>query len=306
MKLVRKYIQFTAIITGLLLVVNDCEAQDGTISFSVKTTNKMPLEGHRALNPDYYGMVHDSIYHNQQLPNFIMNQFENKQYKVYEPEYDKDSLNRPPRLSMQALKDRIGKETEGRTRTVFSLDFNEKWILDTISTNIKRQTLSMAIREQSKQTYKREDGSNLIIAGENTIATMYYKRYSPNRIKKIYERSQYTGLYLTEVLFRDTSSFFYKKESRMIFLKALMKGIQKGKYRVKRRYDNEVLNYNDFVNYVTDDDPAYFNKLLANINELFFLDHCYVDPNTLYVHKEIKSIILFGTMEIEMNSKYIK
>ena len=89
----------------------------------------------------------------------------------------------------------------------------------------------------------------------------------------------------------------------MIFLKALMKGIQKGKYRIKRLYDNELLNYNEFVNYVTEDDPEYFNKLLANINELFFIDHCYVDPKTLYVHKEIKSIILFGTMEIEMNSK---
>ena len=94
-------------------------------------------------------------------------------------------MSKPPLLLMQELRDRINSKKEGRTSAGFSLDFDEKWILDTISSDIKRQTLSMTVREQSEQTYKREDGSNLITEGESSIATMYYKDYpDQNELRK--------------------------------------------------------------------------------------------------------------------------
>ena len=84
MKYLRKYIQLIAIVSVLLLVVNYCEAQNNSISFSVKTTDFSPVKGH-SHNYDYMGYFPDSIFYNQKLPNYISKQFLEQEYKVYNP-----------------------------------------------------------------------------------------------------------------------------------------------------------------------------------------------------------------------------
>ncbi len=297
----KNFVLYLVWIMYLFLLTAPCYSQKNTISFSVKTSYQISLIG-RCLYYDYCGMFPDSIYNNQKLPYYLLNQLTEKEYKVYDPVSKEDSLKKPLLLSMQKIKERVSKKELVERRIALIFDFDEKWDLDTVNSNIKRQSNSMTIKYQSVDTIDNKDGSKLIITGEGSMATMYYNKHLANRFKKRYEHSYNAGVYCTEISCRDTTSFFYNTKNRMLFLNALMKGIENGDYKVKRIYDEEELNYNDFINYVTDDKPEYFSELLSDVNELFIFDYCYVDPKTLYVHKELKSVLLFGTMEIEINS----
>ncbi len=308
MKHLRKYLQLSAIISYLLLVVNYGNAQNSSVLFFGKTINVSPIKGKNSSYVDHKGCVHDTIFYNQKLPNFITKQLVEKEYKVYDPNFDKDSLNMPTLLLMEAIKYRlnVSNDTDGRaqwrgTRTINRLEFNEKWILDTLHFGIERQSSSLTIREQTIDTLE-ENGVLKIIGRENRMATIYYKNYSKNHLKKIYKRAHYTGYYLTEVPFRDTTSFFYNAENRLIFFKTILNGIKKDKYKVKLLSSNEVLDFNSFIKYMTNGDPKSLNKALSKIEDLLFIDRCYVDPKTLYVHKEIHSIILYYEgIKIEIN-----